>query len=603
MKSFINVFQALALSSLAGVAVFLSSAPAAWAGVPTISVEQMSPLIDGANEKGTRFRGYGLTVFEGTEPERFEVEFRSILWNHEGKEHRYLVKLTDSPNRKEKILAKATIVSGMSGSPVYVTVGGKDKLVGAVSFGFPFAKEWLGGVTPIEYMLAIGERPLEKREDLWDKASAELPGGAQKISTPLYISGFAPKAMGLVRKQFQGTSIVPMAGGGSSGHLAEKYKDVTLKPGSAIGLQLVSGDFDWTAAGTVTWVDGDKILAFGHSFYDLGEAAYPLTTAYVQAVIPVLQTSFKLSSPIRPVGSSTQDRNAAVAGLLGKTAKMIPVRYVVRNIKQEKIQGRKVEDVYNVNVANDNLFSPFLMRMVLANVLSLSEPGAKDNTVFIKTKIKFKGYEPIEIDDAYYNFGEAFNSNIFNPVAAVTSNPMKKVALESLDVEISIDHDFKIAYIAEVRTDAKKVKPGKMIDVAVTLASYNRDNWVANIKVPIPADIQPGTQTINIYGGGSVGWLTDLKAFYGIGVKSVEDMLALFRERIRGDAIVSEMVYPTVGIRVHGKVYPNIPDTVRWTLMENNELEVSAAEQAARHFTIMDWAVYGGGVIQIEVEE
>ena len=42
----------------------------------------------------------------------------------------------------------------MSGSPVYID----GKLVGAISYSFPFSKEPICGITPIEQMIAIFEK-------------------------------------------------------------------------------------------------------------------------------------------------------------------------------------------------------------------------------------------------------------------------------------------------------------------------------------------------------------------------------------------------------------------------------------------------------------
>ena len=55
-------------------------------------------------------------------------------------------------------------MQGMSGSPVYF--GGK--LAGAVAFAFPFAKEAIAGIRPMEEMISaadpvpLGEGPCER---------------------------------------------------------------------------------------------------------------------------------------------------------------------------------------------------------------------------------------------------------------------------------------------------------------------------------------------------------------------------------------------------------------------------------------------------------
>ena len=98
--------------------------------------------------------GYGLTVFSGQKPERFPIRVVGVLPKHTSLMDIILVE-SDDPRLKH-----AGIVAGMSGSPIYID----GKLVGALSLGWAFAKDALGGVTPIEYMAADLSRPLLGRD-------------------------------------------------------------------------------------------------------------------------------------------------------------------------------------------------------------------------------------------------------------------------------------------------------------------------------------------------------------------------------------------------------------------------------------------------------
>src|SRR5262245_55264094 len=91
--------------------------------------------------------GYGLSVFRGSVPERFEVEVLGVLKNPQPEESYILARL------KGGDLEKTGIIAGMSGSPVYLD----GRLAGAVAFTWPFSKEPIAGITPIESMRAIRE--------------------------------------------------------------------------------------------------------------------------------------------------------------------------------------------------------------------------------------------------------------------------------------------------------------------------------------------------------------------------------------------------------------------------------------------------------------
>src|SRR5258708_14056101 len=109
-------------------------------------------------------KGYGLTVFSGTTPEKFGVEVIDVLQNFRPHQELILVK-TIHPR-----LDIAKVVAGMSGSPIYL----EGKMAGAYAYGWTFGSEPVAGVTPIRLMLDEMDRPLPKLIDGW---KIELGGG------------------------------------------------------------------------------------------------------------------------------------------------------------------------------------------------------------------------------------------------------------------------------------------------------------------------------------------------------------------------------------------------------------------------------------------
>ena len=87
--------------------------------------------------------GTGRTVFNGNKIEDFQVEILGVLDNIGPKESLILARLSGGP------LEHTGVMQGMSGSPVYID----GKLVGAVAMAFPFAKDPIAGIRPIEDML------------------------------------------------------------------------------------------------------------------------------------------------------------------------------------------------------------------------------------------------------------------------------------------------------------------------------------------------------------------------------------------------------------------------------------------------------------------
>ncbi|WP_275936241.1 SpoIVB peptidase S55 domain-containing protein, partial [Sorangium cellulosum] len=132
------------LSLLAGaacsIAVGLGTAQAISTPPDTMPVSEVKPGM----------KGYGLTVFSGTTPEKFDVEVISTLRNFRPNQDLILIK-TQHPR-----LEIARTVAGMSGSPIYVN----GKMIGAYAYGWLFGAEAIAGVTPIKSMLDELARPL-----------------------------------------------------------------------------------------------------------------------------------------------------------------------------------------------------------------------------------------------------------------------------------------------------------------------------------------------------------------------------------------------------------------------------------------------------------
>src|SRR5690242_7573433 len=87
--------------------------------------------------------GTGRTVFNGDKIEDFQAEILGVLENVGPKQSLILARLSGGP------LEHTGVMQGMSGSPVYID----GKLVGAVAMAFPFAKDPIAGIRPIEDMV------------------------------------------------------------------------------------------------------------------------------------------------------------------------------------------------------------------------------------------------------------------------------------------------------------------------------------------------------------------------------------------------------------------------------------------------------------------
>src|SRR6185295_9416530 len=133
-----------------------------------ILILSLTTIALGQNSRNARFmsvdeirsgmKGVGRTVFEGTAITEFQAEIMGVLKNVAPKQDLILARLSGGP------LEKTGVIAGMSGSPVYIDgrlipaitpdyIDGR--LIGAVAYSFPFAKDPIAGIQPIEQMVDV----------------------------------------------------------------------------------------------------------------------------------------------------------------------------------------------------------------------------------------------------------------------------------------------------------------------------------------------------------------------------------------------------------------------------------------------------------------
>ena len=123
-----------------------AQAPAANAGS---SSDRVASAFVPLSEVKEGMRGKARTVFRGSEPEEFNVEILGVVPGGIGPKQDLIVGRLSGGGAD-----RTSVFAGMSGSPVYID----GKLLGAISYSFPFSKEPICGITPIEQMIAIFEQ-------------------------------------------------------------------------------------------------------------------------------------------------------------------------------------------------------------------------------------------------------------------------------------------------------------------------------------------------------------------------------------------------------------------------------------------------------------
>jgi hypothetical protein len=440
--------------------------------------------------------GVGRTIFSGNRVEEFQVEILGVLDNMGPRESIILARLSGGP------LQQTGVMQGMSGSPVYID----GKLAGAVALAFAFSKEPIAGIRPIEDMI----RPVTTRAALpalqaptpfaanqlvraLPQPALAMAGSAQMvdIATPLSFGGFTRATLDTFAPQLRALGLEPRQAVSSAGKLDSAMGNpADLHPGSMISVQILSGDYNVGADGTVTYIDGNRIYAFGHRFLDVGATSLPFARSEVIALIPNTNTSFKLSAAREWMGAIGYDGNTAIAGEFGKRANMVPVSVGVSR------DGHPIES-YQMQMVNDPLLSPLLVQMAVFSAIDATERTVGAATFRITGQIEFQNAPaPVRIDNMFSaDNGSAAQASLSTavPVAYVMQSDFDLLRLKSIALHIEAFEQKKELAIDGITVSRREAHAGDTVRLNVSLVGENGAETMRQVEYQVPIGAEPGT--------------------------------------------------------------------------------------------------------------
>lgn len=535
-------------------------------------------------------RGVARTVFAGTEPEEIEVEILGVMPGYPAPGQSAIIARLHGDR-----VARTGVFAGMSGSPVFI--GGR--LVGAIAFTFPFAREPIAGITPIQQMVDIFERatqtdnPVRIAREPRSISFAQLASGEFRfelprpeiigapmispvnansplaallgqqfapISTPIVFGGISADALARFAPQLQANNLLPVSGVGGAARITPlaPYTDQTLLPGSSVSVQLVRGDYSVAAAGTVTLRDGERIYAFGHPFLSLGSADMPMTEASVVSVVPTQLTSFKLSVPGQMVGAISQDRSTGIFGTLGHAPHMIPVSIRLRT-------SRERERIFTYEVANDETLTPLLMNLTIYSTLTSNERSIGDSTISVRGQINVDGQQPIRLERRFSatSAGTTAAAYIAAPVTALLTSGFDDVVINGITLDITAEDGRQTGVLERIALDRTEVRRGESFEVRAYMRTQGGTQFVERVPVRVPADAPLG-QLILFVGDGSA--LQQISATQSFVPQNLGGLIEAINRIKSPDRLYAKLFSVAPGIVIGTNEMPNLPPSVVATL-------------------------------------
>lgn len=466
-------------------------------------------------------KGYGLSVFQGVRPEKFEVEIIGVLKGALGPKHDLILCKCSHP-----VLDDIGVVAGMSGSPVYVD----GKLVGAVGYGWSFAKEAIGGITPIRDMLDV----YEQTRATPDTETADAGGGFETIraaaaptvrldgsnapaglfpdvesaragivleplASPVLASGLGPVSIQSLNEVFSRYGLTVVAGGAGGGDPSDRVDPSEIGGGYGLAIPFMTGDLQLDGVGTISYRKGDTLIAFGHPMMFRGTVAMPMAAARVHGVMRSRMRPFKLSSSLNPIGTLRQDRLSAVGGSFGAAPGMVPMRTTVRNV------ATGGDKTYRCRALADREFLPALASIMITESVATAAKSGGEQSAEIRYRIRLDDGTSIEKTDFLSSEFLVFSLSmgVRSDVSQLVNNPFKKVGLAEFEADIRVTERLKQARLVSMRADRPAYKPGDTVKLDIGYQTWRGPVRRRAMDFDLPQTLEDGVYMLTFQDGRS----------------------------------------------------------------------------------------------------
>jgi hypothetical protein len=405
--------------------------------------------------------------------------------------------------------------------------------------------------------------------------------GLRRLAAPLMVSGFSPAIVERLKRRLGPLGFAPFAGAAASGATTESTPEPV--PGGALGVQMVRGDWDASAMGTITYVEADRLVGFGHPLFLLGAMDLPATGARVHTIFASTDFSFKFASPLGPLGSLIEDRQSGVVVARGRRPRMVPVRLRVRNAAS----GRKQE--FRLEVLDSPALTSALIIESAASAIEAAEASGSDVTADVRLKARFDGGQVLALADRFFSARQTpVDLAPLLDCLAIPSNSFGPSRLASMELELDVEPGRRTAELLAAYPSAREVRPGGQVLLNVALKPYGRPVTTVKIPLRIPAQTAAGRLRLELLPGSSLE--PDLAQ-----PEDLDGLLRFVQARYRSTELVVSFRAPGESLKRRGFHVSHAPLSLQAVLGPGPE------PASARERLETDWVLSGSASTSVDV--
>lgn len=447
----------------------------------------------------------GLSVVRGTDVASFNIEVLDVVAGQQGSPAPRILVRASGP-----AVDATGIGPGFSGSPIYCPdSNGVSRSIGAISESIG---EYGGKVvlaTPIEAI--VGETPDPPATARRDPAMLR---SARELAAPLTIAGLHPALARRVteagRRAGRTVLAVPPGPLGT-------FPPQQLRPGSAVSVGTATGDIAIGAIGTVAYVDGPTVWAFGHPFEGTGPRSLLLQDAYVYTVVnnpfgvdPAV--TYKLASPGHDLGTLSNDAVAAVVGRTGALPRTVPIKVVAEDVAANRTRTVELRAADEAPLG----FPSGASALSLVTPLAVTEAGTEALrgipsrlSASMCVRIELEERErPIRFCNRYVSGSSpggdagglgAMMTDVSSALSFLDAYNFGPLRLTKVEANLELRRGLRQAYMVRARAP-RRVRRGSRVPIRLTVRRVNGPQQTVRFRMRVPRSLPEGLVEMELRG-------------------------------------------------------------------------------------------------------
>lgn len=416
------------------------------------------------------------------------------------------------------------------------------------------------------------------------------------IQTPLIVSGYDYRSLKRMSPLFSKLGWFPFQSNRGGSDLPTNLN--AFVPGASIAVEIIRGDLSASAIGTVTYRDGNNILAFGHPIIQTGTTDLPMSTAHVYTILASQSGSVKMAVPGEEIGKVTQDRRSAVVGRIGEYTQMIPCQTEIKGTLNVK---------YNFEIVHDKLLTPILVQMAIESALLATEKSVGEKSVDLRLDIDIAGRKkPVKIENVYYDPGPTWFPvyNIVQPITTLLNNKFQTTKIKSVKLVASISETRSTASIENIRVSKKWVSPGDEILLNIRLKPFTQEYVSVPVKIKIPDDVTHGSSIkVTVCDANHSKMLERASAPGRLVPSSFEQLISYIEDVENNKNLIVKIRLNKKGLTYMGEDFPSLPNSFLSIMSLSNQSGASPLQSEIVKRIQTEWLINGKQSINLFINK